>query len=277
MRLPIAPVLALLLLPLSAGAVTIINNGLAPPNPANVIDVLIPEAVFVTTATTVALVDGGQVGDQGLERLEAFDTSVIQMSGGLVWDDIFAHDSATVLMTGGVVQSGVIAFGSSSVTIEGGTVSTGVFVDDFAEVFISGVLSPNLSGSHFGVATVTGGSSWLLMNAELSSTIRIVGGGFAVGGVPVGFGELPAIFGTAGTLTGVLQSGEALNTNFSRAVDGPLITGKIILVAPEPSLLALAALGMMLLAVRRVRMKLVILVAVALLPATENPTSGSSK
>ena len=241
-----------LLLAAAPASAIIINNGLAPPNPANVINTVIPESVLVYDSgsgapTTVELVDGGQVGDVGLERFEVFDSSNIQMSGGYVSDDIFTHDSATLFMTGGLVNSGVLAFDSSALFVSGGTIESGLWVQDFATALISGgsVVSVTAAGA---IATVTGGSDLASFSARGEGTINIVGGSFIVNGIPVGFGEIPASFGKTGTLTGVLQSGEAFNASFTRAIDtgdpdNPIITGRIVLV-PEPSTALLLALGL---------------------------------
>ena len=50
---------SLTILASSPAVALVINNGLAPPNPANVIDTFIDEEVFVQSSTTVELVDGG--------------------------------------------------------------------------------------------------------------------------------------------------------------------------------------------------------------------------
>ena len=69
----LAGVLPVFLLVSESQATVIIDNGLAPPNPVNVIDTFIDEAVFVQSSTTVELVDGGQIGDAGSERFEALN------------------------------------------------------------------------------------------------------------------------------------------------------------------------------------------------------------
>ena len=91
----------------------IINNGLAPPNPENVIDSDLGSSttVFVENSpagdpTIVALVDGGRVGD----NLWVRDSSTITMSGGEVRGALYsgqgsieAFDTASVILTGGLV------------------------------------------------------------------------------------------------------------------------------------------------------------------------------
>jgi hypothetical protein len=117
----------LILLASRSQATIIIDNGSEPPNPANVINTLISEAMFVQDSnsgdpTTVEMVDGGQVGDETGERLEGFGSSILLISGGYIADDIFTHDSATLFMTGGLVNSGVHAYGLSALFVSDGTI-----------------------------------------------------------------------------------------------------------------------------------------------------------
>ena len=70
----------LILLAARSQATIIIDNGSEPPNPANVINTLIPEAVFVQDSspgdpTTVEMFVGGQAGDETGERLEGFGSA----------------------------------------------------------------------------------------------------------------------------------------------------------------------------------------------------------
>jgi len=193
-----------------AGAeIIVINNGLAPPNPANVIDAdnSFPDTVYVQNVgcdvtvaypceapgspTSVELVDGGSVGG----GLSAFESSTVTISGGSV-GFFGANDSSTVTMRGGSVAGAVTPSGHSSVVITGGSVG--------------GIIAP-----------------------DESSTVTIVGTGFAVDGVPVDFGPILA---KSGTLTGTLESGEPIDTVFCHAYCGGPIsatTGLITLV-PEP-------------------------------------------
>jgi hypothetical protein len=164
----------------SAAAALVINNGLAPPNPANVINTVIPEAVFVYDSgsgapTTVELVDGGQIGDAAWERFEVYNSSHILMSGGLVWDDISSFGTSTVTITGGTINSSLLSYDSSTVTISGGSIA---------------------------------GAG---LNPGDSSTQTVVGRNFAVDGTPVTFGLIEA---TNGTLTGIYPSGDAFSAYF---------------------------------------------------------------
>lgn len=224
-----------------AGAL-LINNGLAPPNPANVIDTLILEPVVVRDSgsgapTTVELVDGGQVGDEGAERFEVFDSSSIRMSGGLVFDDILAFDTASVTVSGGVIGSGILLDDFSSIEIAAGDIGL-LELLGYSSATVSGGMFDNCIIAHGSSAVVvTGGSisGCLVDDSNVGlprASITVVGSGFAVNGTPVPFGVIPASFGTLGGLTGILASGEALDAEFRRtSADGQIILAPI----PEPS------------------------------------------
>jgi hypothetical protein len=64
------------------------------------------------------------------------------------------------------------------------------------------------------------GGSFTTLGAYHDATVTIVGSGFAVDGVPVPFGDLTAM---SGTLTGTLQSGEALDLPFNRFTSGSIL------------------------------------------------------
>lgn len=207
----------LLALVLTSGAARsttiVINNGLAPPNPENVIDDLTHVAttlLFVRNEgcgnilpfdpcpspgapTTVALIDGGAIGG----NLEPRDTSVIVMSGGSIGGDLNTFDSSTTWITGGSIGVFLQAGDLSSITLSGGSIGDKI-------------------------------------NAFGSSTLTIVGASFEIDGVPVGFGAVSA---TTGVLTGVLASGDALDNVFSRASEATIV------LVPEPSTALLIGSG----------------------------------
>jgi hypothetical protein len=141
----------------------VFNNGLAPPEPDNVIN------------------DSSYVGDNvyvrnfgcppGWPAAGPFDpcpspgapTEVALADGGTMLF-LFALDSSTITMNGGTVGYDVRAFDSSTITISGGTASYALYTFD-------------------------------------SSVITIVGSDFEVDGMPVPYGNLAAQTGTlTGTL-----------------------------------------------------------------------------
>jgi hypothetical protein len=198
---------------LASGGTDVINNGLAPPNPENVIadnssrthsvfvqnvgcdaTVLNPCPMPWGEATHAALVEGGVIG--GFD-LVVSESSGVEVSGGTIWGDLEAWDASVVEMSGGEVLGDVYVAGGADVTLRGGAIEGGLSALDAASV-------------------------------------TVLGSGFEVDGVPVGEGPIAA---TTGLLTGTLASGDPLSVAFERD------PGATIAV-PEPggSFLGLAAL-----------------------------------
>jgi hypothetical protein len=230
----------------ASAAAIVINNGLAPPNPANVIsDAAYQYDGFIIrnvgcppgwpasgdpwdpcpspgAATEVELADGGEVGG-----LDPHDSSTVTISGGRVNMAMFASDSSTITMTGGTVWGVVDLAHSSSFTITGGILQ--------AETFLA---------YDSATITMTGGTVYYGFTAEEHSTVTIVGNNFEVDGVPVLYGDLSA---SSGILTGELLSGDPLDIHFGRYDDA------IITLIPEPSTALLVGLGLVGLATWRRR------------------------
>lgn len=219
--------------PTGARATTVvINNGLAPPNPANVIDASnsFPNAsVFIhdvgcdatisangdpdsyqgcaspSTPTSIEIVAGGQIGNpinapSGAGALDVFDTSTFAMNRGFVRFNIFARQSGHVVVTSGFVSEDLRVMDSASAVSAGGSID-------------------NLLVRESGTAVVRGGTlrvgpadAGILSVAEFA-TLTVLGSGFAVDGSLVPYGPLVA---TSGTLSGVLASGDPINNLFFR-------------------------------------------------------------
>lgn len=267
---------------------TVINNGLAPPNPTNVIDAAdgfdivsvqnegcdtigsgLPCPLPWGNPTVVELVDGG-----GLYFLVASQSSAITVRGGGAVQ-LGAGGSSTLTMTGGTTQD-VVAGGMASALLSGGVVTDQVHVSDSALVTISGgeaarvqvadLATVRIEGGTvhgevigFGTASVEmqggsvahilayddvtvslrGGSVAGFLVAYQSSAMTIAGQEFAVDGIPVAPGTLPA---QSGTLAGVLESGESFTSSFchngcetgAEDPEDAIATGVITLV-PEPA------------------------------------------
>jgi hypothetical protein len=229
----------------------LINNGLAPPNPANVINDAGYDVVWVqnvgcnsmveypcaspSAATTVAIEPGGSVS----HLLQVYESAFLAMSGGSVEGMLIGYDSSSitmsdgwvgltlrgegtssVTMSGGWLDGRLTAEDSSSVTLSGGSVGGTVLAHDWASMTISSgrvesISNPDLTvsvlSSGYSSITVFGGWFRHDLEARGSSTITIIGSDFMVDGVPVPYGELTAL---TGTLTGTLASGETLNNEF---------------------------------------------------------------
>jgi hypothetical protein len=246
----------------------VIHNGLAPPNPANVIDsddsfsndfVLVQNVGCDATVqdpcpmpwgdpTSVELVDGGSVFN-----LDAYESSTVTMSGGEVHGGLGARDVSHVELEGGSVAGHLTASGSASVSMSGGTLFGSLFASESAVASVAGgVVGSALATYGSAVVTVRGGAVGYL-RADESSIIRVAGSGFAVNGIPVSEGPLQD---SAGTLTGTLSSGESINTFFCHSgcsfSPHEQFTGLITLV-PEPDAALLPVVALSLAWLRRLR------------------------
>jgi hypothetical protein len=221
----------------SARAIPVlINNGLAPPNPANVFDdathtdntlfirnVGCDELAQVPCAspgapTTVSLVDGGVV-----DWLYIMDTSVLEMTGGSVTNNLVGFDTVDYEVSGGSVGGTLAGRGSSTITMSGGSVA--------------GFLSAEFSST----VVLTGGSVGGMLTGEDDGLLLVSGSGFAVDGTPVPYGDLSL---ETGLLTGTLLSGDPLSNTFRQGEAAGIYTGTIRLI-PEPGTAVLLGAGLL--------------------------------
>lgn len=239
------PALTLALVVLAAGAAQpatiVIDNGSAPPDPANVISAATPFDDYEVRnspggdPTAVVVVDPAaffffNVFDSSSAVLEggtgqfvgAGGQSSLVITGG-TFDFIGVGHNATLRLEGGGNgthrDSGLETYGDSRTTILGGTVSdNGLSAYDRSRVRIRG-------GSFVGLDFDEPLPGRLTLYDE-GVVVRVHGSGFAIDGVPVPFGLVTAI---GGDLTGTLASGESLDVGFFRAHPG----ARLYLV-PEP-------------------------------------------
>jgi hypothetical protein len=172
----------------------VINNGLAPPDPANVIDhtTYFKDSVHVRNAgcppkwpdgkpddecpspgaaTQVAVVDGANV-----DYMRVYDSSIVTLSGGDNADvgELFSYGSSTVTMTGGEIDRGVHSLGSSIVTVSGGSLGD-VRTDENCNFTLSGVdVDGEMATYGDSTVTMTGGSVDAL-HAYESSRVTMIG------------------------------------------------------------------------------------------------------
>ncbi len=233
--------------------IVIINNGLAPPTPANVInasnryptadyvvvqnagcDVTVESPCYAPGApTTVRIESGGTVGTVlGNGQIGVFESSALELTGGEV-NLIALNDSSTATISGGTANSSPQVRNASRLMVIGGIVRGGVAAIQSANVTISG-----------GTFTKTDYySSTVYFYASESSTITVVGTGFLLNGSAVGYGAITA---TSGRLTGTLLSGDPIDVQITRNDVSSIVLAPTIPVA-EPSsalLLSSAVIGL---------------------------------
>jgi hypothetical protein len=149
------------------------------------------------------------------------------------------HDSSSVLFESGTLEVsesaggndayGFILSNTSSLEMTGGTVTLGGSGTQwFVQANISSTAT--ISGGTFGATGYE-------IETNSNSVVTIIGTDFMLDGVPVS-GSLPV--GTEGILTG--DFADATSFNFTADVNGT--SSFVLQVVPEPSTLALAALGL---------------------------------
>lgn len=240
-----------------AGATTfVIDNGSAPPDPANVISAVAPGDEYEVrdapggASTAVAVVDPAEFG-----WLRVYDASSVSLEGG-TGQVVSAGDQSSIVIDGGIVnfisitdQASLVlesgghrlgpdsyfsVFGDATATILGGIVAdSGLDVGERGHVAIFGGQFLTLDGDPPGRWTIGG-----------EGVVTVHGSGFAVDGVPVAIGPVTV---PGGRLTGILESGEPLDVAFGVGASATL------LLVPEPSLALLLAGGLGWLAVSRAR------------------------
>ncbi len=245
----LAGALALVLLLAGTARATtfVIDNGGAPPDPANVIGAVTPSDDYEVRdspggdPTAVLVIDPAEFG--GFTVLGASSAVFEGGSGTLVT----AGGQASVVIDGGtanffsvgeqaslVLESGGHEIGPDSyfgvsgdatVTILGGIVAdSGLDVGERGRVSIHGGQFLTLDGDPPG--------RWTLGD---EAVVTVHGSGFAIDGVPVPLGPVAT---SGGILTGILESGELLDVGFG--VSG----SAVLLLVPEPAPALLLASGL---------------------------------
>jgi len=169
-------------------------------------------------------------GGSGYE-LRAYDSSSITMNDGGAYG-LGAHGSSTVTVNGGGMETGLGTYDSSTATVNGGSMAQGLAASGFSIVTVNGGrVDFSLRASDSSTVTINGGQlDWWSpdgLGTYDSSTVTVVGTGFAVDGSPVPHGDLTT---QTGTLTGRLVSGGIINQVFHQG--GGDYTGTITLALP---------------------------------------------
>ena len=211
-----------LAVPLAASAeYIVINNGLDCSNPGNVIDQDTYQGDTLYVRNVGCPPGWPEVGNPFDDCPSPGDpTEVCVEVGGFV-SYMHVYDFSTVTMNDGSVME-LYSHRSSTVAVRGGWLW-------------------NLRGHDSSSVTMSGGDLQASIFGEDSSTVTIMGFGFAVDGDPVPYGDVAAQYGA---LTGMLASGEPLNGGFCQG--GGVCTGTITLAfAPQvPSLSLWGCLAM---------------------------------
>ena len=198
----------------------LVNNGLAPPEPENVVDYPNNPSLIVDVRnlgcpddlsdpigpcdvagvpTFLEVVTGGSV-----DQLRVFDTSRGTVEDGRV-EALELFDAARGRIAGGAVPS-LTTTESSDVAVSGGTIGNWV-----------------ARGASTGLVT---GGGLTDIRAEGSSLLRIVGADFTGGGVSFG-----ALTEASGTLRGTLAEGDPLDAAFAQGDLAGTATGVIYLLS----------------------------------------------
>jgi hypothetical protein len=222
--------------------VVVIDNGSAPPNPDNIVDT--PSGwpnLCVQSQTTVAIDPGGVIGGTGEGSVFVLDTSRVDVRGGSA-TTIFALDSSRITLSDGSVER---------FATEGG--ATGL---------ITGGLMQHLSARDNSWIEFWGGGFASTANSDIiaaqDAQIDILGADFAVNGIPIGFGPIPANPNPFGRLTGTLASGQPLDVLFQfEHLYGNTSTINLVFQQPipEPSTALLLASGLIGLAINGRRLR----------------------
>ncbi len=212
--------------------------------------------------TTINWLDGGILPYP--KRLDGFEDSVINMSGGLIGGVLRGHgrsevnvsggfigdclkgsDWSKVNMSGGTIGEDLRAYRESQVSLSGGWVGGYLRATGISQVKMSGgSIGHSLSTRQNSQVTLSGGSIGSGLLIYDASIITIIGSDFAVDGEPFGYGELTSVdydyLGDQKRLTGILANGDLLEINSLILSE----SAKIVLAPiPAPGAMLLCGIG----------------------------------
>ncbi len=181
--------------PMTRAASIVINNGLAPPTPSNIIgdETYKFDHVYVRNtgcpipgapdpgspcpapgaSTEVAVTDTGRVGD-----LSTHDSSFVTMTGGWVSGRMRSYDTSSIVMTGGLTGGGILAYGHSAITMSSGGSIDDIQAHDSATVTLTGDAGTANAAWASGTSTfiMSGGSTDTSMAVTDFATFIMSGG-----------------------------------------------------------------------------------------------------
>jgi hypothetical protein len=168
-----------------------------------------------------AMLSGG-----AMDVIDARDETTLLLSGASV-HSLTLEGTASARMIDGAVAHWAIGPTASASMSDGAIVEAAVVAGELA--ISGGDVSPSaiLSAEGEGALSIRGGLiSDVVLEARDASRIEIVGGDFAVDGVPAQFGALPAT-AQEQTLTGTLNSGDPILARYLLGTGA--FTGTIVL------------------------------------------------
>lgn len=230
-------ILALGLIPaLAAPAASIervlVNNGLAPPSPDNVLD----DDRFANVGVYVRNVGCGEIVEWGGCPSPGDPTHTEMVDGGEA-RFYYVFDTSTITMLGGDVAVAVQAMGDADIQVRGGSIGfyLGAFVRSSVDLF-SGNVDGNLTANNQSELSWYGGRVGGRLQADNSSVLNVFGHDFHVDGSPVGEGPILNVW--HGVLTGTLASGEPIDHSFIHgAAPVSSYRGTIVLhILPPPAI-----------------------------------------
>lgn len=228
-----------------AGAAIYFNDG-----GYHVIDYVINDLVYVDydkpdAGTQIEVVSGGWIRD----NIDAHGTSRVIINGGNVDRIVTSLSDVGIVVYSGVV-GGISAGPNSELEIHGGEITEGFGTGGLATI-TGGVMGNITAGGTNAHITMTGGTVLDTIGAISDGLITLVGNNFQVNGHSVGYGDFASTWGTpgidpwglpphtqiTGTITGVLDSGDSINSNFLLEYQGD------IAFIPEPATFVLLLVG----------------------------------
>jgi hypothetical protein len=162
--------------------------------------------------------------------ISGWDFSTVNVSGGAL-TNLWGYESSTVNISGGTFSDNVDAYGNSTMNISGGNFTYDrIAATDSGMVNISGgIVSCPILATGSSTVNISGGVFSDTLYAAMSTTVYIHGKNF---NLPLG--EITAL---TGTLTGTLDSGDAIQIPFIRD------EGTAVILVPEPATLLFLGLG----------------------------------
>ncbi len=204
---PVQPNFPLITIAQPSG-VTLVANGLAPPEPANFLDFPNNPAITIDIRNVNCFVDiNDPPGNCANPGVSTFFEVASGGSAGL----LRTSDTSQTTVTGGSVDE-IELYDQGRAVLQGGSVGTLTSTDTSDLAMQAGGSLTSWVAQNDSTGLVTGGDP-VTLDAQEQSFVRIVGNGFEVDANPVALGPVASV---TGILTGTLASGETLDLDFDQ-------------------------------------------------------------